>query len=226
MRLIHPQTLNVADALALIEVDGLVRGARLVDDLLKAAHVRILASEVYSGPRHLVLFDGEIEALSRSFEAGCAVGSDRLVDTVILPQAHPQLVAALGGAAVASLPEVVMLSLPKTGTTSFHRFMTKVYQIVDDVDGPVVIASLEQPAKMNNTKHVVNETCFFIFNSYTLFADPPTSVNIKPSSNHPRWASLVHGSLEESPQKNQVTIQRHSQSGQPHCQCEVKTPPS
>ena len=97
MRLIHPQTLNVADALALIEVDGLVRGARLVDDLLKAAHVRILASEVYSGPRHLVLFDGEIEALSRSFEAGCAVGSDRLVDTVILPQAHPQLVAALGG---------------------------------------------------------------------------------------------------------------------------------
>ena len=43
----------LADAFAAVELDGLVRGARLVDDIL-AAQVRVLSSEMYSGPRHLI----------------------------------------------------------------------------------------------------------------------------------------------------------------------------
>ena len=66
----------LADAFAAVELNGLVRGARLVDDILKAAQVRVLASEMYSGPRHLILIDGEIEALSRAFDMALAVGED------------------------------------------------------------------------------------------------------------------------------------------------------
>ena len=87
----------LADALAAVELDGLARGARLVDDILKAAQVRVIMSEVYSGPRHMVLIDGEIEALSRAFDVALLVGGDRMVDAMILPQAHPLLKAALRG---------------------------------------------------------------------------------------------------------------------------------
>ena len=97
MRLIQTHHAPITDAIALVELDGLVRGARLVDDLLKASHVRILASEVYSGPRHLVLFDGEVEALSRAYDAGLAAGAERVIDGLLLPRAHRRLVDALAG---------------------------------------------------------------------------------------------------------------------------------
>jgi microcompartment protein CcmL/EutN len=97
VRLIQDFHAPIADSIALIEVDGLVRGARLADDLLKAASTRVLLSQVYSGPRHLVLFDGGVEALKLAFDAALAVGGDRLVDSLFLAHAHPSLIAALGG---------------------------------------------------------------------------------------------------------------------------------
>ena len=87
----------LADALAAIELDGLVRGARLVDDLLKSAQVRVVSSEVYSGPRQMVVLDGEVEALNRAFEVALAVGGERVIDAMLLAHAHPGLLAALGG---------------------------------------------------------------------------------------------------------------------------------
>ena len=85
----------LADAVAAVELDGLARGARLVDDVLKAAPVRILCSEVYSGPRHMVLIDGEVEALSSAYDVALIVGGDRMVDSMILPHSHLALKAAL-----------------------------------------------------------------------------------------------------------------------------------
>jgi microcompartment protein CcmL/EutN len=95
MRLIRPEHAPVADAIALIELDGLARGVRLVDDLLKAASVRVLASVVYSGPRCAILFDGEVEALERAYAAGLSVAQGVAVDSVFLPFAHRELVAGL-----------------------------------------------------------------------------------------------------------------------------------
>ena len=97
MRLIASNAPPIAEALAVIELDGLARGARLVDDLLKAAQVRVLASEVYSGPRHIIVFDGEIEALNRAYEVGLAAGETSVIDAMLLPQAHAGLVKALAG---------------------------------------------------------------------------------------------------------------------------------
>ena len=97
MRLISAAHAPITDGIAMIELDGLVRGARIVDDLLKAASVRIIASEVYSGPRHAVLFDGPLEDLGLAYDAGLAAGGDRVVDSVLLPAAQPSLVRALAG---------------------------------------------------------------------------------------------------------------------------------
>ena len=97
MRWIADRFYPLADALAAIELDGLVRGARLVDDLLKSAQVRVVSSEVYSGPRQMIILDGEVEALNRAYEVALVVGGDRVVDAMLLPHAHSGLVAALGG---------------------------------------------------------------------------------------------------------------------------------
>jgi microcompartment protein CcmL/EutN len=97
VRLIHSNAHPIADAIAVIELDGLARGARLVDDLLKAAQVRMLASEVYSGPRFILLFDGEVEALNQAYQAGLVAGGNRVVDAMLLAQAHSALSDALAG---------------------------------------------------------------------------------------------------------------------------------
>ncbi len=106
----------LADAVAAVELDGLARGARLVDDVLKAAPVRILCSEVYSGPRHLVLIDGEVEALSRAYDVALIVGGDRMVDAMILPHAHLALKAALRGQMMSQFAADDAILLVETAT--------------------------------------------------------------------------------------------------------------
>ena len=108
----------LADALAAVELRGLARGARLVDDLLKAADVRVLASEVFSGARHLVLVDGGVESLGLAYDAALAVGGDRVVDAMILPHAHPALGAALGGTLMTRYDEDAAILLVETETLS------------------------------------------------------------------------------------------------------------
>ena len=112
----------LADALAAVELDGLARGARLVDDILKAAQVRVMMSEVYSGPRHLVLIDGEIEALHRAFDVALTVGSDRVVDAMILPHAHASMKAALRGQMMSSFDadEAILLVETETLAATFR----------------------------------------------------------------------------------------------------------
>ncbi len=106
----------LADALAAVELDGLARGARLVDDILKAAQVRVIMSKVYSGPRHMVLIDGEIEALYRAFDVALVVGGNRMVDAMILPHAHPGLKAALRGQMMTEFDNEDAILLVETAT--------------------------------------------------------------------------------------------------------------
>jgi len=108
---------DIRDALALVEFSGLVRGARIADAVMKAADVRLLASVSSSGPRHLLLFDGEVEAVRLAYETALVDGEGRVLDAVFLPFAHRGLVAGLAEAPLQA-PRLDAVLLVETATLS------------------------------------------------------------------------------------------------------------
>ena len=93
-----------APALALIEVGLLSRAYVVLDAVVKKAPVTILAyQEVSPGKTLLVMTGGESEVEESTEEARRVAGAS-LLDLLILPQVHPQVVALLRGGLPHALP--------------------------------------------------------------------------------------------------------------------------
>lgn len=86
------------DALALVELGSVARGLRVLDALLKQAPVRVLEANLVEPGHYLVLFCGGVAEVDESYREALAVGADSVLDQMMLPFAHPDLLAGLRGA--------------------------------------------------------------------------------------------------------------------------------
>ncbi|MHB1846019.1 MAG: BMC domain-containing protein [Deltaproteobacteria bacterium] len=93
-----PDPLPAGPCLALLEIDGIARGYAAADALLKRAGVKLHSGEPVTPGKYLLLFSGGVAEVSEALEAGAALAGDRLLDRLLLPQAHPELWLALTGA--------------------------------------------------------------------------------------------------------------------------------
>jgi microcompartment protein CcmL/EutN len=82
-------------ALALLEIASLARGVVVADAVLKRAPVLLLESGPVSPGKYLVLFAGGVAEVEESSAAGAEAAGDSLVDRLMLPQAHEQLLPAI-----------------------------------------------------------------------------------------------------------------------------------
>ncbi|NOY24728.1 MAG: BMC domain-containing protein [Oligoflexia bacterium] len=87
----------MADALAMIEVDSVATGLLALDALTKRAVVTILEANLVEPGRFLILFAGGVAEVDESFRAGLERCAEGTVDQMLLPFAHPALLAALEG---------------------------------------------------------------------------------------------------------------------------------
>ena len=85
-------------ALALLEFDSIAVGIEAGDAMAKRAPIDVLRSGTIHPGRYLVLVGGSVGDVEEAFAAGREVGGPCLLDTVFLPNVHPQVVAALRGA--------------------------------------------------------------------------------------------------------------------------------
>lgn len=83
------------DALALIELTSIVRGYRVADELVKKAPVQLLDLGVVSPGKYLIVFSGDVGSVEESFLQGLSVGGEWVLDKLLLPQPHPDLLVAL-----------------------------------------------------------------------------------------------------------------------------------
>ena len=90
-------------ALGLLEFDSIAVGIRAGDAMVKRAPVRdVFAGTVHPG-KYLVYVGGDVASVEEAVEAGLeavagAPGAGALLDQVLLPDPHPQVVPGLGGA--------------------------------------------------------------------------------------------------------------------------------
>lgn len=90
-----PQNQLQRPALACIEVSSIARGIRMCDEMAKKAHIRVLESTTICPGKYIVVIGGEVEMVEESFNKGLEVAGPAVVDQLLLPNAHPQLIPAI-----------------------------------------------------------------------------------------------------------------------------------
>ncbi len=92
-----PPSLAIEPALALIELDSISAGIATGDAMAKRAPIDVLRAGTVHPGKYLVLVGGTVGDVEEALAAGREAGASAILDVVFLPNAHPELIAAIGG---------------------------------------------------------------------------------------------------------------------------------
>ena len=90
------------ETIGFLELNSIAKGIEAADAMLKAAEVRLIAARPSCPGKYHVLVTGEVAAVQSSVDAGAAVGAGNVVDQVVIPRVHPQVIEAIG---MSTVPE-------------------------------------------------------------------------------------------------------------------------
>ena len=98
--ILHPNPVPLKPALACIELSSIARGIRTCDEMAKRAEIRVLQAITVCPGKFNIVVSGDVDEVRQSFERGLEIGGPAVVDQLILPNAHEQLVPAIEATAV------------------------------------------------------------------------------------------------------------------------------
>jgi microcompartment protein CcmL/EutN len=84
-------------AFALIELHNIATGIKTADALLKVAPVAILKTGTVHNGKYLILIGGSVAAVEEAYDRALLSGGDQITDTLLLPDIHPEVYAAVLG---------------------------------------------------------------------------------------------------------------------------------
>jgi microcompartment protein CcmL/EutN len=87
----------IEPALALLEFSSIAVGIEAADAMAKRAPIDTLRSGTVHNGKYLVLIGGQVADVEESLAAGRETGGADLLDYVLLPQVHPDVVERIGG---------------------------------------------------------------------------------------------------------------------------------
>src|SRR5262245_17548691 len=104
------------EALGLVEVDSLAGGVEVADAMLKMAPVECVDAFMVTPGKYVVLVHGDPSAVQSSVERGREVAGGTLLDWLLIPYLHPEVLPALQGEQ--PLPEAAALGLVETASVA------------------------------------------------------------------------------------------------------------
>lgn len=87
----------IEPALALLEFSSIAVGIKAADAMVKRAPIETVRSGTVHNGKYLVLIGGQVADVEESLSAGRETGGGDLLDYVLLPQVHPDVVECIGG---------------------------------------------------------------------------------------------------------------------------------
>lgn len=84
-------------AIALIEYASIAIGTRATDSLVKKSPVTLIRAGTIQPGKYAVLFSGEVAAVEESYVEGLRVGTESVIDRVMLPDVHGEVRGAILG---------------------------------------------------------------------------------------------------------------------------------
>ena len=88
-------------SIGLVELSSVVAGFLVADAALKAGNVRLVLSRSICSGNYRVLIAGDPSAVQCAITAGCEAAAGCLIDSFVITNIHPDVIAALGRTEVA-----------------------------------------------------------------------------------------------------------------------------
>ena len=85
------------NALGMIETNSIPAGIEAGDAMLKAANVSLVLAQAVCAGKYIVTISGSVAAVKASVAAGMETANDVLVDSIVIPNVHEQVIKAIGG---------------------------------------------------------------------------------------------------------------------------------
>jgi microcompartment protein CcmL/EutN len=83
-------------ALGALEFSSIAIGILALDEMVKIAPIKIVEARTMCPGKYLIVFSGDVAAVEYSFHKGYETGRDLIVDSLLLPMVHPDVMLALG----------------------------------------------------------------------------------------------------------------------------------
>ena len=82
-------------AIGMVELNSIARGIETCDYMVKAAQVDLIRSSTVCPGKYMVLSSGDTGDVKASMAEGIKRGGECVVDTLTLPNVHPQVIQAI-----------------------------------------------------------------------------------------------------------------------------------
>jgi microcompartment protein CcmL/EutN len=84
-------------SIGLVELTAIARGIEAADAMVKAGGVALVFARPVCPGEFIVRVHGDVGAVKASIAAGLGMGAERVVNHLIIPRVHPDLLPAIGG---------------------------------------------------------------------------------------------------------------------------------
>lgn len=95
------------DAIGMLELTTIARGLLATDAMVKAAPVKVLASQTICAGKYMILVAGDVADVKAALQVGREAAGTVLIDELTLPNPHEGIFPALAGTVESADPEAV-----------------------------------------------------------------------------------------------------------------------
>lgn len=85
-------------SIGFLELNSIARGVGAADAMVKAAEVELLYARPNCPGKFNILICGEVAAIEAGMEAGTRAGGSAVLEDIIIPRLHPQVIPAIHSA--------------------------------------------------------------------------------------------------------------------------------
>jgi microcompartment protein CcmL/EutN len=86
---------NTVNALGMIETNSIPAGIEAGDAMMKAADVELVSAQAVCAGKYIVIVTGDVAAVKASESAGAEIAGYMLVDSIVIPRVHKQVIEAM-----------------------------------------------------------------------------------------------------------------------------------
>ena len=85
------------EALGMVELNSIAHGISTADAILKAANVHIVFSQPVCPGKYAIIINGSVADVRAAIDAGNDVGAIHVLDSIVIPRIHKDVLLALNG---------------------------------------------------------------------------------------------------------------------------------
>lgn len=86
-----------------LELNSIARGILAADMMLKASEIKLISARPSCPGKYQILISGEVSAVESALNAGTEHGKANVIDSLIIPRVHPQVIEAIN---MCAMPDI------------------------------------------------------------------------------------------------------------------------